>query len=133
MLNSRSLVRFIAASATAALLSGCMSTGRVLHIENRGAVPYNAVDVKLKLRVVHALVRHRLITRAQQLTCMLNIMEIDGYYVVDVWPDGAASSERFGVRLTKPFLSPAGKYADCTSASEADSCRPVSRSGSAKK
>jgi hypothetical protein len=97
----------------------CTSAGYVLHVDNKLSVPYTAVDVRLKQRVVHALIRHRLVTAAQAATCSLNIMEIDRYYVVEVWPDGVASGNRFSIRLKRPYLFPSEKYAECPGA---DSC-----------
>ena len=89
-------------------LAGCTPAGYVLHVDNRESVPYTAVDERLKQRVVRALLRHHLISGPQIATCRLNIMEIDRFYLIEVWPDGVSSPKSFGIRLMKPFLSPAG-------------------------
>jgi hypothetical protein len=100
----------------------CTTAGYVLHVDNEASVPYAAIDERLKMRVLRALVRHRIVTAAQSATCKLNIMEIDRSYQVEVWPDGLTSETRFGIRLKKPFLAPAGKYGECSSGTGTDTC-----------
>jgi hypothetical protein len=114
--------RIVALCGIIAALLYCAPGGYVLHVDNRESVPYTAVDERLKQRVLRALLRHRLISTVQTATCGLNIMEIDRFYLVEVWPDGILMQNSFGIRLTKPFMSPAGKYTDCKKGSDADSC-----------
>lgn len=99
----------------------CMPAGYVLHVENRASVPYTAVDEQLKQRILHALVRHRLIPVAQAGSCKLNIMEIDRYYLVEAWPDGKSIENAFSVRLKKTFLHPEGKRVENKSGTMVDS------------
>ena len=99
--------RYCAGIASLVLICCCVSgNGRVLHVDNRDSVPYTASNDKLKHRIIRSLVRNHLITRQQQATCQLNIMEIDKYYFVEVWPDGNACGEMFGCRLKKTLLKP---------------------------
>ncbi len=97
----------------AALLLLCTANGRVLHVDNSDSVPYTVENDKVKQQVVRALVKHRLITGQQKTSCLINIMEIDRCYIVEVWPDGVVSGSRFGVKLKKPFLIPVERYGDC--------------------
>ena len=95
------------------LMLFCSPAGRVLHVDNRSTVPYTAVNDKLKQRVIHALVKHRQITAEQEFSCQVNIMQMGSLYLVEVWPDGESSGCRFGVRLKRVMLIPAGRYFDC--------------------
>ena len=93
-------------------LAGCSLGGRVLHIDNKDTVPYTTIDEKLKQKLLRALIRRHLITEAQRYTCLINIMEIGRFYVLEVWPDGYNAGVAFGVKLKKPFLVPVAKYTD---------------------
>ncbi|MBN1577977.1 MAG: hypothetical protein JW913_15565 [Chitinispirillaceae bacterium] len=96
-----------------ALVILCSPPGRVLHVDNKKTIPYTAEDGRLKQRVVRSLVKHRLITASQKLSCQVNIMQLGQRYMVEVWPDGISSECRFGVKLKKPMLVPVERYIDC--------------------
>jgi hypothetical protein len=105
----------------------CSPPGRVLHVDNKESVPYTAEDGKLRQRVVHALVKHRLITNEQQYSCRVNILLLGRRYMVEVWPDAATPECRFGVALSKLLLKPVKRYIDCRNMPTADTATRASQ------
>ncbi len=108
-LKKTGLLQYVAVIA----FFSCAVPGRVLHIENRATVPYTAENERLKARMTRVLIKHRYITEEDREKCVMNIMEIDRYYFIEVWPAGIQSSGMFGIKLKKPFLSPAGTFTRC--------------------
>ena len=103
----------VVVTACVAVSGGCAVTGRVLHVDNQETVPYTSEDLRLKRKIVGALVKHRLLAEEQRYSCLVNIMTIDRFYIVEVWPDGTATGHAFGAKLKKPFLVPVETYTDC--------------------
>jgi hypothetical protein len=55
-----------------------------------------------------------MITHEQQGTCLLNIMEIDEFYFIELWPDGKAADKMLCGKLKKPLLKPMGTFVNCS-------------------
>ncbi|MBN1307482.1 MAG: hypothetical protein JXA18_06170 [Chitinispirillaceae bacterium] len=96
-----------------ALVLLCSPPGRVLHVDNKEAIPYTAEDDRLKQRVIRSLVKHRLITAPQKFSCRVNVMRMGRRYIVEVWPDGISAKCCFGVKMKKWMLLPVERYIDC--------------------
>jgi hypothetical protein len=108
----RKLLQLFFSFILAVVVSGCSVSGRVLHVDNRTTIPYTIEDVKLKRKLLRVLIRRHLLTEAQLNSCSINIMEIDRYYLLEVWPAGNDRGAAFGIKLKKPFLVPVEKYND---------------------
>lgn len=91
----------------------CSPGGRILHVDNRESIPYTAENLKLKRKIINALEKRGLITVEQKSTCQINIMEIENFYMVEVWPYGISSPTCFGVKLGKTFFNLIERYFDC--------------------
>ncbi|MCX7725980.1 MAG: hypothetical protein N2053_03925 [Chitinispirillaceae bacterium] len=91
----------------------CSSGGRILHVDNRESIPYTAENFKLKRKILNILEKRGLITGEQKSTCQINIMEIENFYMVEVWPHGISSYECFGVKLGKTFFNLIERYFEC--------------------